>query len=65
MIIQELIDKLNEFPADMEVYCITDYDESYRGGSCDDPDLTDIDMVWEPVSEVNMCNDNGNVIRIS
>jgi len=51
MKVQDLIDKLKEFPPDMEVECLVDWQGE------DEPE-------FEPVSEVEMYNDHGNTVRI-
>ena len=51
MKVQGLIDRLKEFPPDMEVECLADTD----GGGWES---------WEPVSEVEMVNFHGNTVRI-
>jgi hypothetical protein len=63
MTVQELITKLQEYRADLVVFCITD--------SRNNPYLDDsgdimyaIDLEWGPVTEIEMHNESGNILKI-
>jgi len=61
MRIEDLIKALQEYPPDMEVECLTSYEEVVftREGL-----LTEVDYTWEPVTSVETYNQFGNVVRI-
>ena len=61
MKVHEVIAALQKFPPDTDVVCLVDYEELMF---TNEGELTGIEDIWEPVSDVELYNENGNVVRI-